>query len=336
LTAAASFFTIQALARTSKEKLEQVEQFHSRTEELLHNMSEISDVMRNGINDINEKAQVINSTAEVTTDAMTEVSSGATDTAEAVQHQLEQTEAIQDRIERVNSAAQLIQEHMIHTLEVLQSGNQDVEILVNEVETSVSKGADVADKLETLDSYISEMHSIVELIGGITSQTSLLALNASIEAARAGEAGRGFAVVASEISGMATQTKEATSHITTLIDNVSGAINQVVAVVREMIDGINEEKQSTENAAASFGEIEKNTYEIRDNVTVLTEDIEQLQLANRKIADSIQTISAISEEVSAHANETLDAERENKENLEQIAKRVQELICVVKEQEEKN
>jgi methyl-accepting chemotaxis protein len=136
------------------------------------------------------------------------------------------------------------------------------------VETSVSKGADVADKLETLDSYISEMHSIVELIGGITSQTSLLALNASIEAARAGEAGRGFAVVASEISGMATQTKEATSHITTLIDNVSGAINQVVAVVREMIDGINEEKQSTENAAASFGEIEKNTYEIRDNVTV--------------------------------------------------------------------
>jgi methyl-accepting chemotaxis protein len=59
-------------------------------------------------------------------------------------------------------------------------------------------------------------------------------------------------------------------------------------------------------------------------------------LANRKIADSIQTISAISEEVSAHANETLDAERENKENLEQIAKRVQELICVVKEQEEKN
>jgi methyl-accepting chemotaxis protein len=333
LTTAASFFTIRALERNSQEKLEQVEMFHSQTEALLKDMSEISNIMREGISDINEKAQVITSTAEVTTDAMTEVSSGATDTAEAVQHQLEQTEAIQGRIERVSSAAKLIQEHMIHTLEVLRNGNQDVEVLVSEVESSVSKGVDVADKLETLDSYIAEMHSIVELIGGITSQTSLLALNASIEAARAGEAGRGFAVVASEISGMATQTKEATAHITQLIDNVSGAINQVVEVVRGMIDGINEEKQSTEKTAASFNEIEKNTYEIRDNVTVLTEDIEQLQMANRKIADSIQTISAISEEVSAHANETLDAERENKENLNQIAKRVQELIGVVRVQE---
>ena len=86
------------------------------------------------------------------------------------------------------------------------------------------------------------MNSIVELIGGITNQTSLLAWNASIEAARAGEAGRGFAVVATEISGMATRTKEATVHMTELISNVSNAIMEVVGVVSNMIDGINEER----------------------------------------------------------------------------------------------
>lgn len=65
------------------------------------------------------------------------------------------------------------------------------------------------------------MHSIIELIDNITTQTSLLALNASIEAARAGEAGRGFSVVASEISNLATQTQDATVDITTLIENIS-------------------------------------------------------------------------------------------------------------------
>ena len=71
-----------------------------------------------------------------------------------------------------------------------------------------------------------EMHSIVEIISKIANQTSLLALNASIEAARAGEAGRGFSVVATEISGMATQTKDATGNIAELIQNVSGAIEK--------------------------------------------------------------------------------------------------------------
>ncbi len=104
-------------------------------------------------------------------------------------------------------------------------------------------------KLENLNQYMDEMNSIVELIGGITNQTSLLALNASIEAARAGEAGRGFSVVATEISGMATRTEEATVHITELISNVSNAIMEVVGVVSNMIDGINEKEDSVNQTA---------------------------------------------------------------------------------------
>ena len=95
---------------------------------------------------------------------------------------------------------------MEQTLSVLAQGKQDVEELVREVETSVQDSAEAAEKLETLNQYITEMNTIVELINGITTKTSLLALNASIEAARAGEAGKGFAVVATEISGLATQS----------------------------------------------------------------------------------------------------------------------------------
>ena len=123
-----------------------------------------------------------------------------------------------------------------------KGGKADMDTLVGEVEVSVRNSANAADKLETLNQYISEMNTIVELINGVTSQTSLLALNASIEGRLAGEAGKGFAVVASEISDLATQTKSATTNITQLIGNVSGSITEVVTVIREMIDGINEEK----------------------------------------------------------------------------------------------
>lgn len=53
-------------------------------------------------------------------------------------------------------------------------------------------------------------------IGGFSTQTKMLAINAAIEAARAGDAGKGFGVVASEIKAMATKVQNATSEIENL------------------------------------------------------------------------------------------------------------------------
>ena len=178
---------------------------------------------------------------------------------------MEQTHAIQDKVDEVATAVEEIGNSMTLTLKALAEGKQDIEHLASEVEASVDNGTEVTEKLENLNQYMDEMNSIVELIGGITNQTSLLALNASIEAARAGEAGRGFSVVATEISGMATRTKEATVHITELISNVSNAIMEVVGVVSNMVDGINEEKTGASNAEESFESIEDSTRAIQKN-----------------------------------------------------------------------
>lgn len=58
--------------------------------------------------------------------------------------------------------------------------------------------------------------------------------------------------MATEISGMASQTNEATVHITELIENVSTAITEVVEVIYQMISGINEEKQSVGEYRGKF------------------------------------------------------------------------------------
>lgn len=325
-----SYLASKTMNDNNGQKLETIRRAQSETETLLDDVSGTSRKMQEGINDIYEKVEQLKAESRTTRGAMEEVASGANDTAEAVQLQLRQTEAIVENVERVGGAAAEITNRMQQTLAVLSAGKRDVEELVREVEISVRDSENVAGQLKTLDEYIDEMNSIVEIIGNITAQTSLLALNASIEAARAGEAGRGFAVVATEISTMASQTKEATAHITELIGNVSGAISSVVAVIRGMIEGINMEKTSTRNTAESFAAIEQHTFAIRDNVARLMADVEVLEYANQEITKSIHTISAVSEEVSAHANETLAAEERNMENLIQIASKSGKMMELTK------
>ena len=195
---------------------------------------------------------------------------------------------------------------------------------------------EVSNETERTNASAQEIRKVTEIIAGISNQTNLLALNASIEAARAGEAGKGFAVVATEISGMASQTNEATVHITELIENVSTAITEVVEVIYQMISGINEEKQSVENTAGSFQSIQHNTLAIQSQVENLTHSVEELKEANRVIMESIQTISAVSEEVSAHAGETMNAEEENTDTLKKIEERMKVLVKTVSEKNTQN
>ena len=326
-----SFLSAQVLERNNREKMQNIDESRKETELLLSDISSLSRELAAGIEDMDTDLDRLNTTFAKTKGAMEQVTAGADDTANAVQKQLSQTEAIQSKVELVNDASNRIAENMEQTLQTLEGGNKDVRALVEMVDASVQNGADVAEKLGTLDKYMEEMHSIVELIGGITSQTSLLALNASIEAARAGEAGKGFAVVATEISGMATQTKEATVNITELIQNVSSAISEVVGVIRQMIAGINEEKQGASNTADSFLAIEKNTFAIQEHVKKLAAEINELKEANSVIVASIQTISAVSEEVSAHASETMEADEENSTRLDDMKDTMQGLLNKIEE-----
>lgn len=321
-----SYMASKTINENTVQKLENVTEAQNKTEAALKNISELSEKMQEGIENIHGELEKLNHASKATKAAMQEVSSGSADTARAVQDQLHQTQAIQIKVASVDEAAIQITENMQKTLQVLEEGSKNVSALVEKVDVSVQNGADVTEKLGALDKYMKEMHSIVEMINGITNQTSMLALNASIEAARAGEAGKGFAVVASEITGMALRTKDATGNIKSLIDNVSSAIEEVVSGIRQMIEGINEEKQGVTYASDSFSVIEENTFFVRDNIEKLSHNIEELKAANQVITDTVQTISAISEEVSAHAGETMEAEESNAIILDRIADQMNELI----------
>ena len=139
-------------------------------------------------------------------------------------------------------------------MESVAAGAEELNASVREISEAMTKSRETAatavGRVEAADAQAKRlneaaqaMSGIVELIGNITGQINLLALNATIKSARAGEAGRGFAVVASEVKNLATQAKQATDKIGQEISNLNGISGDVVGAlnsIKQAIQGVSE------------------------------------------------------------------------------------------------
>lgn len=83
---------------------------------------------------------------------------------------------------------------------------------------------------------IDRINELADAIMSISSQTSLLALNASIEAARAGEAGKGFAVVATEVGHLANQTSDTVNRINQIVGEVNLAVRNMTSALADTVE----------------------------------------------------------------------------------------------------
>ena len=306
-------------------KMKAITQEKESVSAMLEQILEISENMIGDILTVSEKMTTLEDSVTKTKASMEEVTNGTNDTADSVQSQLLKTEEIQQVIERVEHVSDTIESDMDEASKEVAQGKNKIDELISQVETSDEASKKVATELDKLTAYASQMQGIVDIIGNITDQTSLLSLNASIEAARVGEAGKGFAVVASEISALADQTQEATVNIAELIGNISEELTEVVNVVSYLIDNNKLQSIAATETASSFETIASRTQDIHQLTEELTGLVSSLAQSNEAIVDSIQTISAATEEVTAHSSVTLESSEENSSIVVEVGDIVGEL-----------
>lgn len=325
LTGAFMVLATKAVQKVNEEKIKEIQVQTEAAKKLASNVLETSEGMMGDIEDASSKMSVMGESMERMRTAMGEVSTGSAETAESVQKQLVQTEAIQQSIAQVKDTASQIGSNMENTALKVSEGRKKMEELSEQVDKSMAANNQVLDQMKVLGEYTGQMNTIIETITSIANSTGMLALNASIEAARAGETGRGFAVVATQISGLANQTKEATVNITELIENINRELESVEKAVDVVTTGNQQNTESAKVVTGNFADIMEGTDRVEKQSEELLKIVDELELANRDIVENIQTISAITEEVSAHANETYEACEENASLAETVSGLVENL-----------
>ena len=325
LTAVFMIFTTLAVTKVNNMKLKQIQDQTDETGRLMNNILTTSQDMITDITEVTRQMTDLGDSVAKVHDAMQEVSTGSAETAESVQVQIQRTEQIQAHIGNVKNTTAQIEQNVRDTVNKVAAGREQMAALESQVEQSKSANAEVLEKMQELSTYTGQMNTITETISSITNSTAMLALNASIEAARAGEAGKGFAVVAGQISELASQTRTATSNITSLIENINMELTQVVEAVNVVTRNNDANAESTGVVKNTFAGITSGTEDISRRTEELLQIVTELEHANGDIVENIQTISAITEEISAHANETFHACEENINMVESVHEIVENL-----------
>lgn len=298
-----AFTSTKLQARLNKEKLDTVMEHERQAAGTLEQILQVADKVTYESGLVLNLVEQVADASTITTQSMTEISSGTTQTADAIQEQLAQTESIQSIIQNADQISDSVQSTITDSHEQIHAGIHDIEQLTESAAYVQNLNAALNTEMNSLVTSAEQALDIIHIIQDIASQTNLLALNASIEAARAGEAGKGFAVVATEITNLAQQTSDAASNIQSLLDTLQTEAAGANHAVNEAVSAGAQQNTLILNTKERFEQIQQAIQGVSDGIQTEADTIHQLLSVNTELVSSVETISAISEEVSANSQQ---------------------------------
>ncbi|MEI6707516.1 MAG: methyl-accepting chemotaxis protein [Methylococcales bacterium] len=151
-------------------------------------------------------------------------------------------------------------------------------------------------RIKRLGERSQEIGGVVNLINNIAERTHILALNASMHAASAGEAGRGFAVVANEVQRLAENSREATSKIAALVNNIQVETADTVITMNEAIGQVIKGTDLAQQAGDEMRVTRETTATLVQLVKRIAEDSNAQVLTTQRLQERALQITKSTEE----------------------------------------
>lgn len=302
--------------------------------ELINNASRVGDMVLKDTNVISEVSKQSYSSAQQVSESIETISVGAQEQANEAQTSTEVMELLAERIGSVNENVKSVLEVAREIKITSKNAGEIVNVLNEKSNTTAKMSSRIKDDINKLNDKALQISKIVDLIDGISEQTSLLSLNASIEAARAGAAGKGFGVVAEEIKHLAEQTSEATNTIGNIVEEILAEAQNTVEEVEKANAIFEEQNKSVHETAQAFKSIINSLEKITEEVNRVSEAITEINEYKSKAVDEIINISSIAQEAAASTEEVTAASEEQVAFADQLANLASELKQTVSELKE--
>lgn len=213
--------------------------------------------------------------------------------------------------EEITAATEEISSYVQESTTKMQNAMTETEHSLNQVDNTfgeIEKNINGVEAVKTIMTEVTEeagkINELVNVIKAVADQTNLLALNASIEAARAGEHGRGFAVVADEIKKLAENTKEQVDIIRSIVEGLSGKINEASGEIGRVVDTFKGSKTAINQATAGIGGITLTMSQIEDSFASISSNVEEQTATTQEMSAGLHVINEKAIKLKSEADRT--------------------------------
>lgn len=295
-----------------------VEHFIASMKEMIRQMGHVSDRLEKQAGSSKNVSGEMNSAANIQSQSMTELNATVDQLSVSVNEIAQNATQLAGVVADTKEDSDKVEDKMRTTVEVSEKGKADMESVGNalhNIEISIHNLEEAVNKVGTASG---EIVDIIKLIGDIAEETNLLSLNASIEAARAGEAGRGFAVVASQIGVLAKNSADSVAHITSLINEINGLVDDAVKQAGSSASDIESSADLIHTAVDTFDQIFQNIQETSHLIEGVVEKINQVDQVATNVAAISEEQAASSDEILATSESMLQQAKSISKNSEQV------------------
>ncbi len=293
-------------------------------EEMLNRMIAVTDKSTDVSNVLAQSVSSLSLMTENTTRANESIAQKTSKIAEgsklSIKNMEDATEAVtnmSDNLNKITEEGRKIGELSEQVRKLTGDSEQIMQTAVEEMAEIAAATRQSKETIAKLEQRSAEISKFVEVITQISSQTNMLALNASIESARAGEQGKGFAVVAQEIRNLAEGSQKAAKDIAALIKEIIQDTQEAVNAMDTGSELVDKGMLVIENAKNSFTKVAETNKEMNQKLALVSGDTYEAAKNSSKVVDIVLDVKQIS-------TGTLH-------DIEQIAMATEELVASMQE-----
>ncbi|MEN8130231.1 MAG: methyl-accepting chemotaxis protein [Pseudomonadota bacterium] len=181
-------------------------------------------------------------------------------------------------------------------------------------------------RIKRLGERSQEINRAVDIINNIAERTHVLALNASMQAAAAGDAGRGFAVVADEVQRLAESSRNSTSQIEALVNNIQIETADAMATMNNTIGKVVEVSEVAQKAGKQMQYTKEKTTQLANSVRQIAESA----IKQAKVSHAVRNYAKQIQQGTEQTHEALSVQTWHTNNLVEFSKRLLDTVSVFK------